>query len=292
MSSSYYSDPLRPPPQKEGGNWVWDAAKGFFTFVKDNVGDILQTGAGLVEGYMSSQDRQKQLEELARQYSESLKQRQSEAATSSEQFGKTLAEQQANRQQSGTQFERTTGDTEAQAAVRAQTQLNAAPMADKAQALLLARMGVAPGQFQGRDYTKGTDDLTRTVVAPSANVTSAMQSAANGYQSGDGGVDTSTMRMLLDKMKASGFKDAAPPVAPPEKPPEGLPPGARLRPPIGTVPPEFIPPASRPRIPILPPNTLPMTTPSIPRPPAPREEEPEDTTSPGGILRRRMGIPT
>lgn len=202
-----YTDPTKPPPSQSGGNWVWDAAKAVWGFVKDNAGDILQTGASAVEGYMSSQDRAKALAEQARQFNESLKQRQAEAA------------------QSAGQFDRTAGNTEAQLAVQAQTALNKAPMADKAQALLLSRMGVSPGTFQPRDYTKGTGDLLRTPAPPSANVTQTMQKAAANYQPGHGGVNTATTAWLLNRMRQSADRSAPPaPIAPrTEQPTNDLP---------------------------------------------------------------------
>lgn len=180
-----YTNPNSPPPEQDGGSWVWDFAKGAWDFIKGNAGDILQTGAGLIEGYMSSADRAKQLEELKRQFDANLTQRQAEAATASG------------------QFDRTTGNTEAQLAVQAQAGLNRAPVADKAQALLLSRMGVAPSTFQPRDYTKGTGDLLRNTPPPSAHVTQTMQQAANNYRPGDGGVNTSTTQWLLNRMRGS-----------------------------------------------------------------------------------------
>lgn len=220
-----YRDPTQQPPKMDGGNWKWDVAKGIWEFVKGNAGDILQTGSGLIEGYMSSQDRAKQLAELARQYDQNFKQRQSE-------YDRDLADRGAARTQSQGQFDRTTGNTEAQLAVRAQTQLNAAPMADKAQSLLLSRMGVAPGAFKPRDYTQGTDELQRTSVAPGANVANAMQGAGASYREGDGGVDTSTTKWLLDRMRHSADSRGGPtampaPVVDPLRPP--IPPGTKPR---------------------------------------------------------------
>lgn len=278
---SQYRDPSTPPPQQKGGSWKWDVAKGAWDFIKGNAGDIISTVGSGIEAYMSSEDRAKQLEELRRQYDLGLKQRQDEQTTSAEQYEKDLQERIAGRTQGQGQFERTTGNTEAQAAVRAQTQLNAAPMADKAQALLLSRMGVAPGQFQGRDYTKGTSDLTRSAVAPSSGVTSAMQSAAAGYRPGDGGVDTSTMRMLLDKMRASGFRPetaTAPPgeTRPRLRIPPTLPPGSELPPPSPR------PPS---RMPPVPPGAFPPPTTQGPPPP---QIDTEEDDSPAAIVRRRM----
>lgn len=281
MAGFGYTDPYSTPPMPTsgGGGWKYNVAKGAWEFIKDNAGDILQTGAGVLEGYMSSADRAKQLEEMKRQYDESLKQRQAEAATSHGEYGSTLAEQQAARAQSGGQFERTTGDTEAQAAVRAQTQINAAPMADKAQALLLKRMGVTPGAFQPRDYTQGDSALRTPFTAPGQNVATQMQQNAQNYKAGDGGVDTSTVRMLLEKMKAGGFKApgaGAPPAAP-----------ETTQPWKGETESPYSPmPGGRPTLPS--PGGV-QTAPSMPRPRTlpPVDENTDPTTM---MLRRRMGV--
>lgn len=270
-----YANPNSPPPKRDGGSWFWDAAKGFWGFIKDNAGDILSTAGSAAEAYMSSEDRAKALAEQARQYDESLKQRQAE-------YDRTLAEQQAARAQSGSQFERTTGDSEAQAAVRAQTQLNAAPIADKAQALALSRLGVSPGQFKPRDYTAGTNDLSRKFTAPGAPVANAMQQAASSYQPGQGGIDTSALKMLLAKMTGN-----AQPPQPTQPALPALPPGARPRPlptvPTGTAfPPPVAPPQTRVHT-ALPHSTLPA------RPDGADQEPDNDPDDPRSALLRRMG---
>lgn len=260
--TSSYSDPTRPPPSQSGGNWVWDLAKGVWNFVSSNAGDILQTGAGLVEGYMSSADRQKQLDELRRQYDESLKQRQSE-------FDRGFGEQQTNRQ-----------DQEAQIAVQAATRLNAAPIADRAQALVLARMGVSPDAFQPRDYTRGTQDLTRTTTAPGANVAGAMQRAAADYRPGQGGYDTTTLKMLLDRMKGSGFSDrpGAPTAGAPTTPSDY---------PTRTNPAPSLPAGSHPRTPL---TRNPNIPPAAGTPPAAANPAVPPPLDANGTLRRRLGI--
>lgn len=265
-SSTYSQTPSTAPTTggKGGvGQWVWNFAKGVWEFVKNNPGDVIGAATGLIEGYMSSEDRQKQLDEIKRQYDLSLKQRQAEQATGVE------------------QFDRTTGNSEAQQAVQAQTQLNRAPLADKAQALLLARMGVAPGQFQGRDYTKGTADLLRTPMTPGANVASTMQTAAQNYRPGQGGVDTSTLSWLLNRMRTSADRSAVgtkpPTVTPPEPP---APPRPKIR--------DLIrPPGSE--FPGLPPTTSPPRPPreEAPPPPDPSDPEiPDDDENTTGFRRR------
>lgn len=254
----YSSMPSTGPTSKPSGNgsWIWDAAKGIFKWVANNSGDILSTTGNLIEGYMSSEDRQKQLDELRRQFDENLKQRQAEQAFANE------------------QTERTTGNTEAQNAVRAQTMLNAAPIADKAQALALARLGVSPGAFQPRDFTRGAGDLTRGFTAPSANVASTMQSAAQNYTPGSGGYDTSAIRMLLARMQANQRSRPASTTVPPPDPTE---PPNPTRPPIDRK--KFV-----------------MTKPTFPTPEQPDDREPDDDTDdtgfrdPRSVVARRMGV--
>lgn len=237
-----------------GGGGFWDAAG---NFIKNNAGDVLKTGAAVAGGVLSAQQQAAQLAEQKRQYDDNLKQRQAEQATSGEQFGQTLAQRQAEQAASTGQFNRTTGDSEAQAAVRAETQLNKAPIADKAQALILARMGVAPGVFQPRDYTKGQASLVSPKAAPGAAVASAMQKAAAGYVSGQGGVKTDTLQMLLNKMKAGGFSDPNAPTTPPTPRPSL---------PISDGPPPVKPSTSVPTAPTFPPlpKFAPAATPSSP----------------------------
>lgn len=230
MASQYgqYSPPTFGGSSGSGG--FWDAAG---NFIKNNAGDILSTAGNIAEGVMSSQDRAKQLAEQKREYDANLAQRQAEAA------------------QAGGQFGRTTGDTEAQAAVRAQTQLNTAPIADKAQALILARMGVSPGAFQPRDYTQGQASLTTPHAAPGANVATTMQNAAANYQPGQGGVDTSVLKALIAKMTgSSGLPSGTMGAGAPPTPPDGShpPTGETVIPPVypTTAPPPVVPSTSRP----------------------------------------------
>ncbi len=184
-----------PPPgavSKDPATGGWLDSVG--NLIKDNLGNIISAGGAVLEGQQAAAQHAASLAEQKREFEANLAQRQAESKQSADQFG------------------RTTGDTEAQAAVRAETQLNKAPVADKAQALLLARMGVAPGQFKPRDYTQGTSRLGQPQAAPGANVATSMQNAAANYKPGQGGVDTSTLKMLLAKMTgSSGLKSPTTP---------------------------------------------------------------------------------
>lgn len=159
-------------------------------------GDILSAlGAG-VGGYMDAQTAAKAIAEQKRQFDLGLGQRQAEAATSGSQFDRNFLEDQAR-------FGRTQGNTEAQLAVQAETALNKAPTADKAQALLLARMGVAPERFQPRDITRGVDQFRQGPSGGVGNVQAASAKAAAGYRPGQGGVDTAALKLLKQRMLAS-----------------------------------------------------------------------------------------
>lgn len=122
-------------------------------------------------------------------------------ATSDAQFRAGLA-------QRAREFERTQGQREAQDAVRAESQLNRAPMADQAQALLMARMGVAPETFAPRDMTKGTDAFRAGSSGGPGNVTRGHQEAVRRYRPGDGGVRTEALEDYLERMRRSSQSTA------------------------------------------------------------------------------------
>lgn len=289
MAGYGYNNPLQAPPATSGGNWVWDAAKGVWNFLKGNAGDILGTAGTVAGEVMSSADRAKALAEQKAEYEANLKQRQAEAAQSHGEYQSTLEKQKADSAQSAEQYGRTTGDTEAQAAVRAKTQLNKAPIADKAQALVLARMGVAPGAFQPRDYTQGTANLSKSFTAPGADVATAMQHASQGYKPGQGGVDTSVIKALLAKLTGSSglmpstgqpIVNGPPPLIKPKTP---IVPGIQP-PPVTTAPTSS--PTLPPRLPFRVPQ-MPVT-PRTPAPAVPPSDESTDPNDPTAILTRRL----
>ncbi len=244
-----YNDPTKPPPSTGDGNWVWDALKGAWSFLSNNAGTIANAAGSALQAYETEQQTKEKLAEQKAEFGTTSAQQAARDAAQQAQAAAALKEQQTAREQSGGQFNRTTGDTEAQSAVRAQTQLNQSPLADKAQALILARMGVSPGAFQPRDITRGVSDLSRNSVAPGANVATTLQKAAAGYKPGQGGVDTSVLRSLIAKLTGSSGLQGTPPT----QPTEGFPAPTN---PISHGP---TPPDIRPR-PITPTLHLPVTT--------------------------------
>jgi hypothetical protein len=161
------------------------------SFVGDHAGDILKTGGAIAEGYMSSADRAKALAEQQAEFQQNLNERKAE-------------------------YGRTTGDAEAQQAVQDQAALNKAPIADKAQALILARMGHPSTTFQPRDYTKGLSQLNGQATGGPQDAMAAARSAAASYTPGSGGVDTSALEATLAKLRgSSGIAPQAPPATPP-----------------------------------------------------------------------------
>lgn len=105
------------------------------------------------------------------------------------------------------QFARKQAQSELGTAVGAQDRINRAPMADNAQALLMARMGSAPTTFAPRDFTKGPISA-QGMAAPAQggpqDALAAARQAAASYQPGQGGVDTDALKILRDRM----FKNA------------------------------------------------------------------------------------
>lgn len=115
-------------------------------------------------------------------------------------------QEQAALEEKKNQFARTQGQSEAKDAVGAQNLINRAPMADNAQALLMARMGSAPQAFAPRDPTRGPiSQATMGTPATGGPATqlAAGQAAAANYKPGQGGVDTSVLELLKQKMMAS-----------------------------------------------------------------------------------------
>lgn len=162
-----------------------------------DAGDVLTAGAAGVGTYYDAKQAAADREERARQFDELLHQRQSESTAELDRFN------------------RTQGNTEAQIGVQAQTALNKAPMADKATALLMSRMGAAPSTFAPRDWTQNVNNVRGSATGgPAADMATARTAAAS-YQPGQGGVDTSALQMLRDKMLGSaGMSAPRPPGAP------------------------------------------------------------------------------
>ncbi len=274
-----YSDPSSPPPETGGGSWVWDAAKGLWNFLSDNSGALINAAGNAAGAYETAAQTAAKIAEQKAEFGVTSAQQAARDAAQQAQAAAALKEQEAALAQQGSQFGRTTGDTEGQTAVGVQGQINRSPIADKAQALLMARMGVQPGAFQPRDYTQGISNIARPFTTPGAPVATAMQSAAAHYTPGQGGVDTSTAQQLLAKLKASsGISDTAPP--------GGFPPPTH---PIsnGPTPPDLT--GAPPRI--TPKLTLPATPPVLGTPSlssgVPPETDPNDPTN---LLLKKMQL--
>lgn len=114
-------------------------------------------------------------------------------AQQKQQFEQTLAQRQA-------EFNRTQADTEGQQAVAAETRLNKAPLADRAQAVLLQHM--APQAFRPRDITSGGTAALTTPATGTPDATGYGMAEQN-YTPGQGGVNTDVLELLKKKLTQS-----------------------------------------------------------------------------------------
>lgn len=171
-------------------------------------GDILSTIGRGIGGYMSNEQAQA-----------ALAQRKAE-------FDQTAAQRKA-------EYERTTGNSEATTAANAEQAINRAPLADKAQYQLMARMGIAPTAFKPRDYTQGLSNIASTPTGGYGDVMDTMGNAAKSYTTGAGGVDTSAVQLLRNRMLVNAKSPAMPATTtarPPQTPTTIVPP---VMPPAG-----------------------------------------------------------
>ena len=148
-------------------------------------GDILNTIGRGIGGYMSNEQAQA-----------ALAQRKAE-------FDQTAAQRKA-------EYERTTGNSEATAAANAEQALNRAPLADKSQYQLMARLGVAPTAFKPRDYTQGLSSIASKPTGGYGDVMDTMAGAAKSYTPGAGNVDTSAIQLLKNRMLVNAKSPAMP----------------------------------------------------------------------------------
>ncbi len=157
-------------------------------------GDILKFGGNLAGGIGQYAMSESQLKQQA------------------DEFAKTLEEQKAIQAQQDAQFQKTYGLSANNQMMGAQSQLNRAPLADKGQALALNM--AAPTPFQPRDYTQGgTNAIRGTPTGGAAAQVAANSAAAANYKAGDGGVDTSVLKMILQRLGAGPNGSATPPTA-------------------------------------------------------------------------------
>ena len=148
-------------------------------------GDILRTAGSAIGGYLNNAQAQA-----------ALAQRKAE-------FDQTAAQKKE-------EYERTTGNSEATAAANAEQALNRAPLADKSQYQLMARLGVAPTAFKPRDYTQGLSNIASKPTGGYGDVMDTMAGAAKSYTPGAGNVDTSALALLKNRMLASAKSPALP----------------------------------------------------------------------------------
>lgn len=114
---------------------------------------------------------------------------------------------QADRDWQREQFAKNYAISSGTAAMGAQKSLDAAPLRDKAQYLLQARMGMAPGAFVPRDmFNPSSAPPSMGGIDPNA-----VQRTADSYKPGAGGVTTGVQQQLL---KSIGYGQANPPQPP------------------------------------------------------------------------------
>lgn len=145
-------------------------------------GDILKGAGAGIEAYTQQQDTAAQLAERKRE------------------FDQSQAQQQA-------QYARSISNAESQQAAQLQSLVNRAPMADKAQSLLMSRMSAAPTAFKPRDYTQGLSNIQpgQTASGGPADQMASAQTAAANYTPGSGGVNTDTYNLLLNRLKGNAL---------------------------------------------------------------------------------------
>lgn len=202
--STYGTDGMM---EGDGGGWGWLGDAGGWLerqLGSIDAGDWLSAGGAAIGGYMDAKQSAAALAQREAEFQRQLEQRKAEMGMSGEQFEKTLGQRQAEEATRSGEFDRTTGNSEAQLNVQAQTALNKAPMADKAQALLLSRMGAAPTAFKPRDWTAKLSNIEGEATGGPADSLAAGQRAAAAYTPGAGGVDTSALKLLQQRMLASG----------------------------------------------------------------------------------------
>lgn len=147
--------------------------------------DLLKGAGSAIGGYMNNQQAQA-----------ALAQRKAE-------FDATAAQRKA-------EYERTTGNSEATAAANAEQALNRAPLADKSQYQLMARMGIAPTAFKPRDYTQGLSNIASKPTGGYGDVMDTMAGAAKSYTPGAGNVDTAAIQLLKNRMLVNAKSPAMP----------------------------------------------------------------------------------
>lgn len=150
-----------------------------------NVGGQLL--GGLAQGQKSREDAR----ERARQLAEEQRQFNARLGEDQRQFGVTSGQRQFDQNLSAnTQY----GDR----AQNVNRELETLPMRDKAQALLLQRMGAPAQQTTARSLAGGGTDALRGGAAPAMPYDlNAFKAQAEAYKPGDGGMSGDVQRQLL-----------------------------------------------------------------------------------------------
>jgi hypothetical protein len=150
-------------------------------------GSMIVSGIGSALSALSGANQQRTQERISQQQAnQAAAQNYQQMGMGDRQFGQTS---NMNRQQ--------LLDQRNAQAVQAQTALNLNPMRDRAAYMLTSRLGMPPGAFQPRDYTRGTMPGQGAPTGGMAPVMGAMQTAARDYRAGMGGMDTSALRAQL-----------------------------------------------------------------------------------------------
>jgi len=152
------------PGTSGGGVWDWLGSHlgDLGNYFKDHAGDILKTGGEVASGVLDYQAKQQ-----------------------------ALAQQKE-------QFEKQYGLAQNTQASNVASQLNRAPLADKGQYLALNYQG--PQTFQPRDYTHGLNQIQGQAQGGAGAQIAANQAASANYKQGAGGVDTSTLKLILSRL--------------------------------------------------------------------------------------------
>ena len=129
------------------------------------------------------------------------------AGTNYAQSAAALAEKEREFNATNALSTQNTAVTEGNDAVSTQNKLNTAPLADKSQYLLNASLSAPPAPFQPRDITQpgGANNLNTPATGGAAGQLAARPKRRRICPAaGAGGVDTSTLQLLLAKLKGSG----------------------------------------------------------------------------------------
>lgn len=122
------------------------------------------------------------------------------AYTNYTQSQQSAADREAQLAAQQAEFNRTQGATEGMDAASLQKSVNNAPLRDKAQYMMMARLGAPPSALAPRDITHGaTSVLNGSATGGIAPTMNAMSNAAQSYTPGAGGVNTNVDQTLINR---------------------------------------------------------------------------------------------